>query len=127
MSNTKIANINIKIKDLFFKWIEITRTFHQLTNQQCEVLALLLYHHYILKKEVTNNKILWKMVFDYDTKLKIREELGISDNVLQNTLTVFRKKYIIVDNEISKNFIPDLTLDSKNFKIIFNFNIIDND
>ena len=68
MNNVKIANINIKLKDLFFKWIEITRPFHKLTNQQQSVLALLLYYHYKYKKEITNSKILWKMVFDYDTK-----------------------------------------------------------
>ena len=106
MSNTKQANINIKLKDLFLRWLEITKTFHKLTPQHQNILALLLYYHYIFKKDVTNNKILWKMVFDYDTKLKIREELNISDSTLQNTLTSFRKANIIVNGEISPAFIP---------------------
>ena len=130
MSNVKQANLNVKLKDLFFRWLDVTKTFHKLNNQQQQVLALLLYYHYKYKKETTNDKILWKIVFDYDTKIKINEdpvfgEKGLTG--LQNILTVLRKKNIIIDGKISPFFIPDLTKDSNNFKVIFNFNIIDND
>lgn len=127
MSNSKIANLNVTLKDLFFKWLDITKSFHKLNNQQQQVLALLLYHHYLLKKETTNNKILWKLVFDYDTRMKIKEELEMSDNVFQNILTILRKKKVIIDGEISKVFIPELDLSTKNFKVVFNFNIVDNE
>jgi hypothetical protein len=125
--NIKVANINIKLKDLFIKWLEITKPFHKLSNQHQQVLSLLLYHHYLLKHEVTNEKILWKMVFDYDTKLKIKEELEMTDNTLQNVLTKLRRKNIIIDNKISPVYIPNLALKSKNFKILYNFNIIKNE
>jgi len=131
MSNSKIANMNVKLKDLFFRWLDITRSFHKLNNQQQQVLALLLYYHYKYRKETTNNKILWKIIFDYDTKLKIKEDEvfknGLSDGALQNILTALRKRKIIVDGEIAKVFIPELDLSAKNFKIVFNFNIIDNE
>jgi len=131
MSNSKIANMNVKLKDLFFRWLDITKAFHKLNNQQQQVLALLLYYHYQYRKEVTNNKILWKILFDYDTKLKIKEDEvfknGLSDSALQNILTALRKKNIIVGGEISKMFIPELDLKTKTFKIIFNFNIVDNE
>lgn len=131
MSNEKVATLNIKIKELFSRWLDITRAFHKLTNQQQQVLALFLYYHYQFKKDTTNQKILWKMVFDYDTKLKIREDdvfkdKEMSNNVLHNIITGLRKKGIIVDGQISPMFIPDLTQDSKSFKVIFNFNIVDN-
>jgi len=126
MSNIKQANINVSLKQLFINWLDITKKFHGLNNQQQQILALLLYYHYTFKKDITNNKILWKIVFDYDTKLKIKEELNMNDNILQNNLSQLRKKKVIVDNEISPFYIPDLTLDSKNFKVIFNFNIVDN-
>jgi hypothetical protein len=131
MTNEKIATLNLKLKDLFIRWLDVTRAFHKLTNQQQHVLALLLYYHFLYKKETTNSKILWKIVFDYDTYLKIREddlfkEKGMSSNVLHNIITGLRKKKIIVDGKISPMFIPDLTHDCKSFKIIFNFNIVDN-
>jgi len=132
MNNVKEANINLKLKDLFTRWLDVTRSFHKLNNQQQQVLSLLLYYHYQYKKEITNNKILWKILFDYDTKIKIMEdpvfgEKGMTSNGLHNILTILRKKKIIVDGEISKMFIPELTNNCKNFKIIFNFNIVDNE
>lgn len=131
MNNIKIANLNVKLKDLFFKWLDITKAFHKLNNQQQQVLALLLYYHYIYKKDITNNKILWKIVFDYDTKIKIMEDpvfkKGLTTNALNNIFTVLRKNKIIIDGEISKIFVPELTSNSKNFKVIFNFNIVDNE
>jgi len=131
MNNIKIANLNVKLKELFFKWLDITKAFHKLNNQQQQVLALLLYYHYIYKKDITNNKILWKIVFDYDTKIKIMEDpvfkKGLTVGALNNIFTVLRKNNIISDGEISKIFIPELEIKSKQFKVIFNFNIIDND
>jgi len=131
MSNVKQANVNVKLKDLFFRWLDVTQAFHKLNNQQQQVLALLLYYHYLYKKETTNNKILWKIVFDYDTKLKIKEdktfgENGMNDNSFQNIISNLRKKKIIVNGEISPLFIPELSRDAKNFKVVFNFNIVDN-
>ena len=131
MTNEKVATLNLKLKELFIRWLDITRAFHKLTNQQQHVLALLLYYHFLYKKETTNSKILWKIIFDYDTYLKIREddlfkEKGMSSNVLHNIITGLRKKKIIVDGRISPMFIPDLTHDCKSFKVTFNFNIVDN-
>ena len=91
------------------------------------MLALLLYYHYQYKKETTNNKILWTIVFDYDTKMKIKEELDMNDNSFQNMMTQLRKKNVIINGEISSRFIPELDLNTKNFKVIYNFNIVDNE
>lgn len=126
MKNVKQANLNITRKNLFLKWLDITSSFHNLTKQQKEVLGLFLYYHYKFKKEITNEKILWKLVFDYDTKVLIEKELGIKNAGLQNVLTLFRKKNIINEkNEITPTFIPNINPGSKEFKVIFNFNIID--
>lgn len=125
MKNTKVANINTTIKKLFKDWLYLTKIFHKLTKQEINILALFLYEHYKLKKDITNEKILNKVLFDYDIKMSIKEELDIKDPSLQNAMTSFRKKGIIVDNRLSKLFIPQIEKDSKNFKLIYNFNIID--
>jgi hypothetical protein len=124
MKNVKALSVNIRLKTLFKTWLQITEVFHGLTKQQIEVLALLLYHHYKLSQEITNKKILWKMVFDYEVKKSIKQELDIPDASLQNVLTKFRKKGIIIDNQITSNYIPNIEKDSNTFKIVFNFNII---
>ena len=124
MKNSKVANINIKLKNLFFKWMEITKPFHKLTGQQQSVLALFLFYHYKYKQEITNQKILWKVVFDYDTKMLIKEELNLKDAGFQNIMHQLRSKGIIKDKKITPAYIPNLEKGAKEFKIIFNFNIV---
>lgn len=123
MNNIKVANLNVKIKNFFFRYIEFLKPFHKLNPQQSQVLALLLYYHYKLSKEITNNKVLWKEVFDYDTKQLIIDELNISVAQIQNIFTQLRKKNVIIDNRISELYIPTLKDKSKTFTITFNFNI----
>lgn len=125
MSNVKSININVRLKDLFKRWLDITQSFHGLTKQQKDVLALLLYHHHLLKDQIMNAKILWRMVFDYDTKMKIKEELGMKDSGLQNVLTSLRKDNVIKKNVILNGYIPSLEKDGDNFKVIFNLNIVE--
>lgn len=122
-NNEKVANINTNIKSFFRRWVQFTEPFHKLNNRQQQVLSLLLYYHYILKQEITNNKILWKEVFDYDTKVKIYSELEIHTTGLENILTQLRKKNVIMDNQISPVYIPDLDKNSKTFTIKYNFRI----
>lgn len=122
--NVKQANINIDLKKLFYHWLVITQPFHKLTPQQQKLLALFLYHHYILKQQITNEKILWKAVFDYDIKSEIREELGTTDQSIRNQLTRLKKLGVIQNGRIVSTYIPDLTSDAKNFKVVFNYNIV---
>lgn len=120
----KIINLNIVPKDLFKKWLQITQIFHELKPQEIEILSLFLYHHFKLKQEITNNKILWKVLFDYDTKKDIAEELNIDPQSIRNALTVYRKKHLLIDGKLSEAVIPNITKKDNNFKIIFNFNLV---
>ena len=51
----------------------------------------------------------------------------MNDNSFQNMMTQLRKKNVIINGEISSRFIPELDLNTKNFKVIYNFNIVDNE
>ena len=124
-TNIKSLNINVHLKTMFKLWLNITSSFHKMTNQQIEVLALLLFYHHELSNQITNSKILWKMVFDYETKNKIKKELNLKDASFQNVLTSLRKKGIITDNKVVSTYIPKLENGSNNFRVVFNFNIID--
>lgn len=119
----KVLKANINSKTLFKRWLEITHVFHTMTPQQVKVLALFLYYHHELSKEITNKRILWKLVFDFETKKKIKKELGIADAGLQNILTQLRKKNVIINNQIVSTYIP--TIKGKVFRVLFNFNVID--
>lgn len=125
MKNEKIANVKTTRKEIFFKWVEFTKPFHGLRNQLQSVLALLLYHHYNLSQIINNDKILWKQVFDYDTKVMLMNELDIKPQTLENLFTELRKKGVIVDNTIPTEYIPEINKDTKYFTIRINFKIDD--
>ena len=125
MENVKTATLNVKMKNFFLRYIEFLQPFHKLQKQQYTVLALLLYHHYNYKKEITNNKILWKTVFDYDTKILIADELEMTTQALENVFTALRKKKVIIDKEISSLYIPELSKKNNNITININFKIVD--
>lgn len=124
MKNLKQANVNVTLKSLFRYWLEITTPFHKLTAQQQHTLAAFLHEHYIMKQQITNEKILWKMVFDYDVKARVAKELGTNEQVIRNNITKFRKKGIIQNGRIVGTYIPNLEKDATSFKVLFNFNIV---
>lgn len=121
----KVVNINVNTKTFFKHWIKFTEPFHKLTDKQQNILALFLYHHNELKRQITNNKILWKEVLGYDTKVKIYSELDITSSNLENVLTQLRKRNIIIDNKIVDTYIPKIDKKTKCFQLQFNFLIND--
>lgn len=128
MKNSKIAVINTDMLGLMKYWLKFTEPFHKLAEQPQQILAALLYHYFEYKKEIKNEKLVWKMVFDYDTKMKIKQTLNdLPDYTLQNNLTKLRKLNIIKNNKINKAYIPNIEDDAKSFTIAYKFNIIKND
>ena len=72
MKNKRQANIKTGRKKFFKHWLSLTKPFHGLRQQEQDVLALLLYHFFELKKDISKEHLVWKMVFDYDTKMKMK-------------------------------------------------------
>lgn len=124
MSNKKATNINVRPKTFFKYFLEFTEPFHKLTGQQQTVVALLLFYRYELSKVITNDKILWQQTFDYDIRMKICDEMEIKPVSLENLLSKIRNKGVIVDNQIIERFVPELNDNTKQFQLIYNFNII---
>lgn len=118
-----VATINTDFKGLMKHWLAFTRPIHKLSKQPQDILALLLYHYFKLKEIISDEELVWKMVFDYKTKLEIREELDIPDHTLQNNLTTLRKKNIIKGNKINKVYVPDLDINSKTYSLVYIFKI----
>jgi hypothetical protein len=123
--NTKQALIKTNSKNFFKHWLILTKPLHKLKSQEINVLALLLYNYFELKKQITNDDLSWKLTFDYDTKLKIRTELNIIEASFNNVIYSLRKKKIITEGKINKSFVPILNLESSNtYSLIFKFEIV---
>ncbi|MCT4631292.1 MAG: hypothetical protein N4A76_00980 [Firmicutes bacterium] len=118
----KVVNIKVPLRVAFNNYLLLTRPFNKLTDREASVLALLLYYNETYKPNFKLDKDRWDKVFHYDTKLKIREELGIEDYTLQNVLTGLRKKKAVINNVIPQHFIPEFD-DQGRFRLIYNFQI----
>ena len=122
--NQRQALIRTTRKNFFKHWLSLTKPFHKLRPQEQDVLALLLYYYFEYKKDIKRDDLVWKMVFDYDTKMLMKEDLsGMKDVIFQNTLSSLRKKEVVKDKQVNPSFIPNITKDANNFNLIFKFEI----
>lgn len=123
-------NINVQSfkvsKEKFFKmWLMILQPFLKLRNKELDLVAKLLYHRYLISLEVKNKEMLDDLLFSNKMKKQILLEMDIPEYAYNNILTHLRKKSIIKDKTINKKIIPVVTDDFKNFKLIYNLDIID--
>lgn len=112
-------NIPIKtVESKFFRqYLELINPLLKLRGKELDVLAELMFYNHSLKDIPEEHR--WKIIFDYDTKIKIREKLNLSDASMNNNLSVLRKKRIIDNNKVSKAY---LILPQTGFKLTFQFN-----
>lgn len=98
------------------QYLEILNPIIKLRGKELDVLAELLFHNTRLQD--IPNELRWKLIFDQDNKTAIRQKLNLSEASLNNNLSALRKKKIIVDNSVLKNFLvePD-----EDFSLRFNF------
>jgi DNA-binding MarR family transcriptional regulator len=115
-------NIPIKTTEAKFyrQYLELINPLLKLRGKELDVLAALLLYNNDLKNIPEEHR--WKIIFDYDTKTKIRTELDLSDASMNNNLSALRKKGIIENNQVLKNF---LVYPNGAVRITFNFNLKD--
>ena len=123
-------NLNVQsfkvTKESFFKmWLMILQPFLKLRNKELDVVAKLLYHRYLISLEVKNKEMLDDLLFSTKMKKQIILELGIPEYAYNNLLTPLRKKGIIIDNSINKQIIPVIKEPFSNFKLVYNFDIVE--
>lgn len=117
----KVAQFKVSTKSCISQFLLITKPMHKLTSQEVNVLSLLLYHYTINKKNFRRDEDLWKYVFDYDTKQKIKDELEMGSAVFQNILSALRKKKVLKDNKVIPLFIPNIEDGDEAFELTFRF------
>lgn len=103
----RVIKIKSPLRKFFREYLEAKKGIHKLPNHEASLLAELMYHYHILKKAMPVEKYRWKVLFDYDTKIEIRNYLNISGQALENKLTMLRRKGFIKNNQLSKEYILD--------------------
>ncbi len=105
---------------MFKAFVTTMQPVLNLRDRESDVFAQLLYYNF-LKKDIKNLKDRFELVFSSKTKKLIMENLGIKDSILQNTLSILRKKNLIINNEIPLKYHIYPT-DNK-LELTFKFNI----
>lgn len=115
----KSIKIPVNEKNIYYYFLIFTKPLHKLRPKEIELTAEIIYK-FILEKD--NFKLIndcWKKVFSYESKIEYCDNLNIKDYNLQNLLSSLRRKKVIVNNRVTKNYIPDIK--NKEFKLMFNF------
>ena len=123
MNNINVQNLAVNEERFFLIWLTILQPFIKLTNKETELLAKLLYHRYLISKEVKNKEMLDELLFSKIIRKKIMIELNIKEYAFNNTLSFLRNKNMIINNSINKKVIPVITEPFDNFKLVYNIDI----
>lgn len=120
-----VINIPTTKRKFFRQALEIMRAIppiNQLRPKELDVLAELLYYNYLYRHIEENLR--GKVVFDYDTKIAMREYLDINETNFNNILTILRKKGILVKRSITNDY--GISPDKASITFKFNMNEEDN-
>lgn len=114
--------INIKTnKKLFFRQaLEVVRhipPYNQLRSGELNVLAQLIYYENQYKD--LPEDVRGKIIFDYETKQKMRDFIETSEPLFNTTLSTLRRKGFISGRTIKS----PINFDIDNPEIIFKFNV----
>ena len=109
---------------MFKAFVTTMQPVLNLRDREADVFAQLLYYNF-LKKDIKNLKDRFELVFSTKTKKLIMQNLNIKDSILQNTLSILRKKNLIINNEIPLKFHIYPT-DNK-IELTFNFKLKENE
>lgn len=106
-----------KDRDFFDLWIEYLAPKHHLTKSEQKFLAACLRQRYELSKGITDESLLDETALNETYRIKIRKDLNISTQQMQNVISKLKKLHILIPRnfpfsdklsyyKISPSFIP---------------------
>ena len=83
-------------KDFFDLWIEYLAPKHHLTKSEQKFLAACLRQRYELSKGISDENVLDETALNEIYRTKIRKELNISTQQMQNVIAKLKKLHILI-------------------------------
>ena len=83
-------------KDFFDLWIEYLTPKHHLTKSEQKFLAACLRQRYELSKGISDENVLDETALNEIYRTKIRKELNISTQQMQNVIAKLKKLHILI-------------------------------
>lgn len=114
-------NIPTDNKKYFRQCLEILKVMpplDDLSNRELDVLGGFLYYNYKYR-DIKEDEVRYKIVFDYDIKIAICDEVGISEATMNNLLTSLRRKNILKGTALTSTY----GINPETPQILFKFDI----
>ena len=132
LNKVLLVNCNPNGEDDFFSfWIEYLAPKHHLTKSEQKFLAACLRQRYQLSKGISDEILLDETALNETYRTKIRQELKISTQQMQNVIAKLKKLHILIPRnfpfsnklsyyKINPNFIPNYD-ENEDFKLLLLF------
>lgn len=116
----RVIEINTDTRKFFKQYLTIIKPLlvPRISNGELNVLAELLYLNH--KYRTVDVKVRGKLIFDYDNKIDIVNNLNTSLSTVNNAISSLRKSGYIIGYKIKDSLVIDI---DDSFKIGFKFNI----
>ena len=123
--NTNRAVINCARDTLCEQWLKLTRELHGLSEGEMTLAAKFLEKRLELKEKITDDDLLDEYLQSTKVRQGVKEAANVKNSaVFQNMMTSLRRKKFFIDGDkINKAFIPNISSDSKFFKVEIIFKI----
>jgi hypothetical protein len=110
----------IELIQAYLSAINWTLGTNQLTVQELEVLSYFVYfdQQYL---QINDADVRYELLFSTSVKKKIKEQFNINTTKLETYMNKLRKKGIIVNNQLSKQF--QLNFNNEKIILAYNFSI----
>ena len=120
-------NIKTTQKKVYRQIVEVIRSIpplDTLRSRELDVLAILMYYNH--KYETLDEELRWRLINDSSTRREMQAEIGMSEDVFTNNLSLVRKAGLI-DRETGRLSKSLQIIVNKSFHVEFNFNIEGNE
>lgn len=101
MAINKILSVDCSGENDFFSaWVEYLAPKHHLTKSEQKFLAACLRQRHELSKGITDQNILDETALNETYRTKIRNDLNISTQQMQNVITKLKKLHILIPRTV---------------------------
>lgn len=101
-------------------WLELMKPLHHLAPREMDFAAVLLAKRHEIEKEVTNQNMIDKLLFEEENKEAMMKEAGITRMHMQAILRRFRENGFLEGKRIATIYTPSWT-EGKPFRMVFVF------
>ena len=101
-------------------WLEVMRPLHHLAPREMDFAAVLLAKRHEIEKEVTNQNLIDKLLFEEENKEAMMKEAGVTKMHMQAILRRLRENGFLEGKKIAKMYRPSWT-EGTPFRMVFVF------